>query len=276
MMRKDRLMKRRILTIAFAVLCTLVLSSAASAECMEHNYFPLTDLQLRAVHRETLLCTQCGQINSSQVTCSQCDGSGAITCSRCNGEQIIWELCTYCYGTGRQSNGKKCLCELYEGKTGYTYDLCPDCGGLGFDFCAKTVERTRCQSCGAPARKLICSLCFDLYNVGECPYCAKDSYAKFDYRTVMRQPEENLNNPYCISGTISEIEGLAQVSSGTVYSITLKQKQMFNSTTYRVTYFAPKSADKLLAGDRVSMWGNFVHCTSNNEPQFNIYFATVQ
>lgn len=269
-------MKRKLLLIVFIVFGIMAFANMALAECTDHNYYPLTDLQLRTVHRGVLLCTQCGEVNSSQVDCSKCDGSGKIVCSRCNGEQIVWHLCMYCYGSGKQKNGKKCTCELYGGKTGYTYDLCTECGGIGFDFCSKTVDRSNCQECKASSSKLVCGLCYDKYDIGECPVCAEDTYAKFDYNEIMRRPEENQNNRFHISGAIIDIESLAQVSSGTVYSITLKHQQLFKSYTYNVMYYAPKSEAKLLVGDKVSMWGNFVSYTRDNVPQFNIYYAELQ
>lgn len=93
----------------------------------------------------------------------------------------------------------------------------------------------------------------------------------------MRSPDAHVGEFFKVCGTIGSITLLETGYYGKAYDISLRytDAEAGVTYTYNVTYFAPLSAENLLVGDKVDMWGVFAHYTADNQPCFNIHFASL-
>jgi len=114
--------------------------------------------------RKTMADVRAAHLNTAEVTCSFCGGSGrdpfgimswASTCCVCGGRGVVvvappYTRCAHCGGTGAV---KTFACTACMGK-GYVslpegpIETCPDCHGSGDDHSAPAMYCLRCRGRG--------------------------------------------------------------------------------------------------------------------------------
>lgn len=253
--------------VAMILTAILLLSTAAFAEN--------TQIKITCPnHRAELTCPSCGWKggNTEKVACSDCYGTGRVTCKRCGGSG--YETCSFCGGTGTiktskytltctNCNGnKRFLCGkdkaslrgiLYDGCYGSGKMECTTCYGSG----KVTAKREKCPDCG---KSVVCSIC---RNLEELSYF-KSELEAFEYRKVMRSPQDKIGQYYIVEGSVLSIENIKD----NAYSIKLYQKDNTTSYQYEMIYFAQEGSENVLKGDTIKAYCLFSSYDNNNIPTF--------
>lgn len=264
-------MKTRLLICL--MLAMLLLCAGASADCETHGFIvPPCSCETDGLPMWQY-CTSCGQVVNGLQPCSKCGGDHYKPCG-CEGGVIRSApvRCEHCFGRGVESFTSGIDCRYCEYGFTWTYTDCSLCEN-GQAFCPDGYERAlRCKSCSVLG-SLRCLMCMDAQTTPVCPDCDPAAYTAFRYRTVMREPKKYLGMHFTVSGLVTQVEILHESTVTRVQRLTLQETQGEMTYTYLVHYFAPADAMNLLMGDQVTLWGQMVHYTSDQAPQFNAWRA---
>lgn len=213
-------------------------------------------------HESEFICPNCGWTGGKmKESCSSCGGDGIRNCNNCNGRG---KSNCICGGTGYYSmGGYEITCSGCNGRGKWT---CTSCGGTGKAACLRCYGGTTgklVKDCPMCSKQIVCSVCRDMHSLSLTAQF-DEAPAEFKYRSVMREPKDALKQYYSVSGTIQEIETLAN----NVCRLRLVQTDNEVSYPYDIVYFAKEDAVKLLKGDTVTAYAMFISYDNNDQPSF--------